>query len=406
MANPEHVEILKQGVEVWNAWRRENPTVTPDLRDANLRGADLRNASLYQTFLTGADLRDADLSRADLRSTVLREAQLSGARVIEVFLSGANMRDINLTDAYLCEANLCGANLSDADLSSANLRKAILTRAKLNAANMRHAFLLGANLCQANLREADLSHTFLLDANLSRADLHSTDLSHAHIGYTFFGNVDLSNTKGLDEVVHEFESTIGIDTLYMSKGNIPHSFLRDCGVPEDLLAGMPTLLPKTIDYYSCFIGYSIKDYIFARRLHDSMRDKKLRVWYVPEDVTLKSGEKLMYQIDTAIKTHNKLIMVLSEHSIDSQWVQEEIRRAYQRGKRENRKVLFPISLMPYDELRAWSLRDEDLGIDLAKEIREFYIPDFSNWKDHDSFQAAFERLLADLRNSEQPETDA
>jgi hypothetical protein len=23
MANPEHVEILKQGVEVWNQWRKE-----------------------------------------------------------------------------------------------------------------------------------------------------------------------------------------------------------------------------------------------------------------------------------------------------------------------------------------------------------------------------------------------
>jgi hypothetical protein len=39
MANEEHVALLKQGVEVWNKWRKENPVVRPDLNGANLRGA-------------------------------------------------------------------------------------------------------------------------------------------------------------------------------------------------------------------------------------------------------------------------------------------------------------------------------------------------------------------------------
>ena len=31
MANEEHVALLKQGVEVWNKWREENPDIKPDL---------------------------------------------------------------------------------------------------------------------------------------------------------------------------------------------------------------------------------------------------------------------------------------------------------------------------------------------------------------------------------------
>jgi hypothetical protein len=31
MANPEHVEILKQGVEVWNQWKAKNIKINPDL---------------------------------------------------------------------------------------------------------------------------------------------------------------------------------------------------------------------------------------------------------------------------------------------------------------------------------------------------------------------------------------
>jgi hypothetical protein len=55
MANPEHLEILKQGVEVWNQWRKHNSGITPDLFKASLFGAILIEADLI-----GADLRVAD----------------------------------------------------------------------------------------------------------------------------------------------------------------------------------------------------------------------------------------------------------------------------------------------------------------------------------------------------------
>ena len=34
---------------------------------------------------------------------------------------------------------------------------------------------------------------------------------------------------------------------------------------------------------------------------------------------------------------------------------------------------------------------------IRREIREYFIPDFSNWKEHDSYQVAFERLLRNLQ---------
>ena len=40
MANPEHLEILKQGVEAWNRWLEDNPQL-PDFSGANLSGIDL-----------------------------------------------------------------------------------------------------------------------------------------------------------------------------------------------------------------------------------------------------------------------------------------------------------------------------------------------------------------------------
>jgi hypothetical protein len=69
MANPEQLQILKQGVEVWNQWRDQNRDIRPDLGEADLRGANLRGANLLGADLTGANLANAILNDADLRNT-------------------------------------------------------------------------------------------------------------------------------------------------------------------------------------------------------------------------------------------------------------------------------------------------------------------------------------------------
>ena len=59
-------------------------------------------------------------------------------------------------------------------------------------------------------------------------------------------------------------------------------------------------------------------------------------------------------------------------------------------------MLFPISLVSFNQIQDWECFDADTGKDSAREIREYFIPDFSHWKDHDSYQEAFQRLLRDL----------
>jgi TIR domain len=157
------------------------------------------------------------------------------------------------------------------------------------------------------------------------------------------------------------------------------------------------VVPATqpIQFYSCFISYSTKDEEFAKCLHSRVVEEKLRVWYAPED--MKGGRKSVDQIDQAIRVHDKLLLVLSKASMGSDWVMHEIARAVEREKRENRPVLFPIGLSPREDIKAWSAFDSDMGKDVAKIVREYHIPDFSKWKDHDSFEAAFARLLNDLK---------
>jgi len=79
MANQEHLDILKQGVEVWNRWRKEHLGIFPDLTFADLSFADLRGANLNR-----ANLSRADLNRANLRGVHLRGAELGRANLIKL----------------------------------------------------------------------------------------------------------------------------------------------------------------------------------------------------------------------------------------------------------------------------------------------------------------------------------
>jgi hypothetical protein len=90
--------------------------------------------------------------------------------------------------------------------------------------------------------------------------------------------------------------------------------------------------------------------------------------------------------------------VLSEHSINSAWVKTEIGNARRKELSEGKRVLFPIRLISYDRLRTWQCFDADSGIDSAREIREFFIPDFTAWADKQFYRAAFGRLLDDRRD--------
>ena len=297
--------------------------------------------------------------------------------------------------------DLSAASLFDRDLSGADLSDADLTRANLSGANLSGAKLLDAILLHTSLASADLRGASLLRAKVVRAELTRANLSGANLrGAVFSGallaDVDLSEAKGLESVDHYGASTIGIDTLYKSQGEIPDEFLRDAGVPEEIIDVARSIRNgPTIQWHSCFISYSTRDEDFARRLRSRMREANMRVFIAPED--LEGGKKLHEQLFNAIQLQDRLLLVLSSHSVQSEWVMTEIRMAREVEKKENRRKLFPIRLVDLDVLRAWSCFDADSGKDLAVEVREYFTPDFSNWKDPDVFEEAFKRLQKDLK---------
>lgn len=361
-----------------------------DLSRTDLSEVDFHNVNLLKAKLNEVNLIGANLIGADLRRTDLSGAYLGGAN-----LNGANLSEADLTGADLIGAELIGANLSEADLTRTDLIgtdfwKAELHKAKLTEAKLSGAVLSEANLSEAYLGRADLTRVDLSKADLNEAYLWNTDLSEARVGWTKFGDIDLREINGLETVEHIGPSTIGIDTIYRSNGGIPEIFLRGASVPDTFITYIASLVGKPIQYYSCFISYSHKDDGFAQRLHTDLQQKRVRCWFAPED--MKIGDKIRLAIDQSIRIHDKLLLILSESSLNSFWVESEVEKAFEEERKRNQTVLFPVRL---DE----AVMETDQS--WAAEIRRTrHIGDFSQWKEHDAYQQAFERLLRDLKTEE------
>jgi hypothetical protein len=297
------------------------------------------------------------------------------------------MEGIDAWNQWRKEHQEIAPGLSGAVLPGAVLTEAELSGADLRGADLRGAVLVGAMLLDAHLAQADLRGAILIEADLSGAHLDGSDFTGARVGRTVFGDNDLSKVKGLETVQHKGPSTLGIDTIYKTKGDIPEAFLRGAGVPEDFIVYMRSLVGKAIEFYSCFISYSSKDNDFTQRLHSDLQQKGVRCWFAPED--LKIGDKFRTRIDESIRIYDKLMVVLSENSIRSPWVEDEVEAALEKEHKQKKLVLFPIRLddavMETDEAWAASLR------------RTRHIGDFRPWKDHDQYQKSFERLLRDLK---------
>ncbi len=383
MAKKEHLDIIKQGVIVWNKWKGNNPEEMPDFSGANLCVSNLSyanfsqasfwEANLNKSKLWGVNFSRADLCFADLGGSNLSRANLRGADLTNADLSGADLRKADLRNSKLWGANLSRANLSRANLSRTDISEANLSHANLSYVNARGANFNDAKLVRANLSHADLSH----------AEFTNTDISEALVEWTTFGDVDLSMLKGLDTVQHFGPSVIGIDTTYRSRGNISDVFLRGTGVPDNFISYMALLAGQPIRFYSCFIRYLVEDKKFARQLYADLYKKGVRCWLS------ELGKATLFKKTESFQIQNSaLLLVLSESSISSSQVVKEMKNAFEEEGKRKKIMLFPICL------DAAVMNTKQKWTENIPPTR--HIGDFSRWNDADAYQASLNRLLCEI----------
>ena len=354
MANSHHLMILKQGVDAWNQWRSNaSDAARPDLFGADLINSDLQDVNFSKTDLTNAQLNNANLANADF------------------------------SDALLSHTVLRGANLENADLLNANLPSAYL-----EGISLKNAGLMGASFRGANLSDANLANAKFWITNLAQAKLLNADFTNAMMGYSFLEFLDLRSVKGLETVNFTGPLSIGVETLYLSNGQISTSFLRNAGVPQNLIEYLPSLTSNALEFYGCFISVSEANYSFAEKLWNDLKNMGVLCYLWKED--MRMGHEMYKSIDSAINLHEKVIVVCSESSLNSPAVLREVERALQKEDelmREGKpyEVLFPIRVDNYIFDKWKHHRKAD--------IIKKYVGDFRDWRNKVSYEDSFSKLL-------------
>jgi hypothetical protein len=293
MANPEHVNLVRELTSRIQTWRSKHPETQLDLREASLQDVEFPYADLH-----GADLTSSDISFA-------------------------NLEQANLEEALLRQANLFGA--------------------KLKGANLKKTDLFGADLRGADLREADLSGANLIGAALTGAKLKGTQLQGAMMGFTALGDLNLSETLGLDTLTHYGPSILGIDTLCQSKGMIPVKFLVGVGLPEKSIQPVMSTLSKQPSFQTCYIMHTQENEALASRLETDLGRLGLRCWkWNPDDL----NTRLIAALDMAVDLYDKLIVLVDSSSLNSGDITREMEQALKKEKERNQSTLLIVQTSP------------------------------------------------------------
>jgi hypothetical protein len=200
--------------------------------------------------------------------------------------------------------------------------------------------------------------------------------------------------------------TIGVDAIYKSKGQIPEVFLRGCGLSDWQIESAKLYNPdltneeinnilyrihdlrarRAFQINPLFISYSHSDGAFVDAIEKRLADQGIRFW---RDVHHAVAGRLERQIDQAINLNDVVLLVLSKHSTNSDWVEHEARKAREKEKQIGKDALCPVALDDSWKSCRWPER-------LREQIMEYNILDFSKWQEPDEFERIFARLIDGL----------
>ena len=140
--------------------------------------------------------------------------------------------------------------------------------------------------------ELDLTETILFQTGF-----HGSNMNNARMGRTIFSDMTLSDVAGLKDVNHLMPSTLGIDTIQNSVGNIPQEFLRGCGLSDWEIEAVKLYSPdltndernkilykmydlqasQAVQVSPLFISYSHADSEFVDKIGNSLQQKAFAI---------------------------------------------------------------------------------------------------------------------------------
>lgn len=388
---------LEDSPEPWNDWKkkaidkvivRRIPS-NHEYCGFDFSGVEFNSVAAHSLKFYKCDFYACQFAHAKLKNATLFKCNAQGARFTNCALDGIHISDTIADSLSVLFSNLANSTFSDSVLSALTINATEFQEAYFSRNRISLSLITKGAFNNVKFNENEFFHTQFKSCSFRGSSFEADIFDQTEIVGT-----SLAGISGLGTIRHHGPSSCDFNTLLDPSAHIPRNFLKGIGVREMVADYIPALTScgSPFEYYSCFISHSEKDSKFVKRLYDYLDGKKIRTWYAPED--LQGGKKVHEQIDGAIRAYDRLIIILSHNSIKSNWVKEEICRAFRKEKKTCKRVLYPISLIPFEELEDWELFDG--SVDLAREIRQYYIPTFPDGASDEEVIAGFEKLVESL----------
>ncbi|HJO03868.1 MAG TPA: toll/interleukin-1 receptor domain-containing protein [Acidobacteriota bacterium] len=238
---------------------------------------------------------------------------------------------------------------------------------------------------------------------ISLSDVAGAHLKGVVLARTVIVSVDLGVARGLEDIEHLAPSSLSTDTLTRSRGGIAAAFLRGCGLTDiDIEAanlsrpGIPSEEVTEIAYNiinlktarplatgGVFISYAPDDSEFVDAVASHLDARGVRYWRNARGLKPLRAER---QTQRWVRAHDCVLLVLSKHSVNNDWVEREVAEANKLSRSRDTDVLCPIAL---DE--AWKTCDWPGPI--LRRMKDHEVLDFSDWRDPAEFSPSCERLI-------------
>jgi uncharacterized protein YjbI with pentapeptide repeats len=291
MADTEHIKLLCGGVATWNKARQAAP-LAPDLshvevRDAILRGVDLR----------AVEFDGARLFNADIRNGLLVGARLNGLRADTVDFEAADLARVELKGA---------------DFTRCSFRNADLSGVVTFDLKFRHCDLSGARLSCAKLEGAHVYNSDMTGVVLDRSDLGAASFKRVRLE---------SETESLLK-------ELGARTALVNQVRETEWIDWDVFAANWDGAVFGRILFKNQVYWigegrwDFFISHASvdKDKV-VRPLADALRALGQRVWY--DEFTVRLGDDLSRVIEYGTRSSLFGVIVISSAFFGRRWTEAE-----------------------------------------------------------------------------------
>jgi hypothetical protein len=255
--------------------------------------------------------------------------------------------------------------------------------------------LSGADLSGQDLQGADLSGAWLHDVKFCSAKLAGANFAAACLDGAVFAATDFRQTQGLDLLERTGRLSIDLETLFRSRGSLSPSLLSLIGVPESHRPLFERLFCRPPQYGSCFISYASPDAAFARLLHHRLSAVGVATYF--DEASMRAGEPVASTLIQRVAEREHLVVVLSQHALQSRWVATEVACAIQQAQLGRKDFILPVRL---DQT---GTADAPSNPHWLTHLRDaWHIADFSAWELPDAFERQLVCLLERLARGVDP----